>query len=160
MPDTQRSVLPPGLRQASLFTQLIGVAKKDLARHREYGFVGEPFQERREKLTIHAHVAIEQHDDVILGGAKASVRSSAKSQVAVKRQYSHGREMFAQEFRAAVFRAIVYNDNLVLGIAGQGFHDGRDVLFQKIAAIPIGNHNTCRTVVGPLVWWKRFLAEH
>ena len=118
MPDAQRSIFPPGLRQAGLFAQLVWVAEKDLARHGKYGFVGEGLQQWWKKVGFHAHVAVQQDHDVIFRRAKAGIRSAAESKVAIESQHAHGREVFAQELRAAVFRAVIHDDNFVVRIAG------------------------------------------
>ena len=72
-----------------------------------------------EKIALHAHIAIQQHDDVILGRAKTRVGSAAETKITIERQYAYGREVVAQEFRTAVFGPVIHNDDFVVGIAAR-----------------------------------------
>src|ERR1700719_2323624 len=78
MPDAQAAVLPPALRQPGFFPQFRRIAEENLARDREYLFVGESVEQRGEEIRLNAHVAIEQHDHVVFRAAKACIRRSSE----------------------------------------------------------------------------------
>ena len=86
MANAQRALLPPAFRQAGFFAKLVGVGEKDLAGDGESFFVAEPVEQRRKKIGLHAHVAIEQNDDIVLRGAEAGVGAASESQVSIKRE--------------------------------------------------------------------------
>src|SRR5450631_2177799 len=73
MPYPQRAILPPRLRKPGLLAQLIRIAEVDLARYREHRFIGERLEQRLKEIALHAHVAIQQHDDVVLRRAKPRI---------------------------------------------------------------------------------------
>ncbi len=83
MPYFQTAILPPSLRETGLFAQLGRVAKEDLARDGEDALVAEAFEERRQEVRRYLHVAVQQHDDVVLRGAEAGVGASAETEIAV-----------------------------------------------------------------------------
>ena len=61
--------------------RLAGIAEKDLAGDGEDFVVGEAVEQRREEIGLDAHVAVQQHDDVVPRGAKAGVRSAAEAEI-------------------------------------------------------------------------------
>ena len=88
MAHAQAAVLPPALRQAGLLADLGRVAEEDLAGDGEDLGIGEAFQQRRQEIGGHAHVAVQQHDDVVLGGAEAGVGAAAEAQILRQRQHA------------------------------------------------------------------------
>src|SRR5579862_7499484 len=76
MPHAQAAILPPALRQPGLFPKLGGVAEKNLTGNGKDFFVREAREKRREKIRLHAHVAVEQHDDVVSRRAEACIRAA------------------------------------------------------------------------------------
>ncbi len=117
MPHSDGSVLPPGLGQAGLLAQFIRIAEEDLARDREYALIGEGVEQRRQEVWLHPHIAIEQDHDVVLGRAKAGIRSAPETEITFERQHTHGREVLLQKVRAAVLGPVIHNNNFVVGIA-------------------------------------------
>ena len=79
--DAQAAVLPPALREAGLLAELGRVAEEDLAGDGEDLGIAEAFQQRRQEIRRHAHVAVQQHHDVVLGGAEAGIGAAAEAQV-------------------------------------------------------------------------------
>jgi hypothetical protein len=57
---------------------LSGIAEEDLAGDGEYLFVGEAGEEG-EEVRLDAHVAVEQDDDIVAGGAEAGVGARRRS---------------------------------------------------------------------------------
>ena len=115
-------------------------------------------EQRREEIRLHAHVAVEQHDDVVLRGAKAGVRSAAEAEIAIERQHADVRES-ARAANSALpsVGAVVDDDDLVVGIAAKRFDDGRQILCEQIAAVPVGNHDAGGAVGAALVRRERRL---
>ena len=81
MAHAQRAILPPALSQAGFFAALRRVAEEDLAGDGEHRFVGEAGEQRREEIRLDAHVAVQQHDDIVLRGAESGVRAAAEAEV-------------------------------------------------------------------------------
>ena len=77
----QAAVLPPALREAGLFAELGRVGEEDLAGDGEDLGIAEAFQQRRQKIRSHAHVAVQQDDDLVLRGAEAGIGAAAEAQV-------------------------------------------------------------------------------
>ena len=116
----QAAVLPPALRQAGLFAHLGRVAEEDLAGDRENFGIAEAFEQRRQEIRRHPHVAVQQHHDVVPGGAEPGVRSAAEAQVLRQRQHlDTAGNARAHEIRAAIRRAVIHHDDLVVRVAGQ-----------------------------------------
>jgi len=53
------AVLPPALRQPSLFANFIGVAEKDLAGNGEDAGICKSFEQRRDEIGRDAHIAVQ-----------------------------------------------------------------------------------------------------
>ena len=141
VPDAQAAVLPPPLRQPGLLAQFRRVAEKDLAGHRENIRVAKAFDQGREKPLVHPHIAVQQDDDIVPRLAKPGIRSTAEAQVLRKRQHPHGRECGSHKLRAAVRRAVVHDDDFVVRMSGHGGDHRRQILFEKVFAVPVGNHD-------------------
>src|ERR1039457_2658305 len=77
----QAAVLPPALGEAALLAEPVWVAEEDLAGDGEDFAVAEAFQQGRQEIGSHAHVAIQQDDDIVPGGAEAGVGATAEAQV-------------------------------------------------------------------------------
>jgi hypothetical protein len=60
--DAEAAIAPPTLRQARLLASARSVAEENLASHGEDVLVGEGFEQRREKIALHPHVAVQQDD--------------------------------------------------------------------------------------------------
>ena len=99
MAHAQAAILPPALREAGLLAELVGVAEEDLAGDGEDAGIAEAFEQRRKEIGGHAHVAVEQHDDVVFGGAEAGVRAAAEAEILVERDQFHLRESSADDTR-------------------------------------------------------------
>ena len=91
------------------------------------------------KPGVHPHVAVQQHHDIVPGGAKARVRAAAETQVRGQGQQFHLRKRGAHEIGAAIGRAVVHHDDFVFRIAGQGGGDRGQVLLQQVPAVPVGD---------------------
>jgi hypothetical protein len=141
MPHAQASILPPALRQPGLFAHAGRVAKEDLAGDRKHIRVREAFEERRQEIGRHPHIAVQQHHDAIPGGANAGVGAAAKAQVLGERQQPHLRKPLGHEGRAAVGGTIVHHHDFVPGVAGQRGNHRRQVLLQQVFAVPVGDHD-------------------
>jgi len=142
MTHAQGAVLPPGLRQAGFFAQLVGVGEEDLAGDREYVRIAKALQQRHQKIRRHPHIAVQQHHDIVLRRAKAGVGAAPESQVARQRLQVHLREVGAQVLRAAIGGAVVHHHDFVLHVAGQRRDHARQVLLQQVAPVPIWNDYT------------------
>ncbi len=81
MAHANGSTLPPGFRETGFFADFIGIGEKDLARHGEDGRIGEAREQRREKIGLDAHIAIQEHDDVVSGGREAGVGTASKAEI-------------------------------------------------------------------------------
>ncbi len=79
MTNAQAPVFPPALRESSLLAHLGRIGEIDLASYRENLFVAERLEQRLEKIRLHAHVAVEQYNDVVARRAKAGVGASAEA---------------------------------------------------------------------------------
>ena len=81
----------------------------------------------------------------LLRRAKTRVRAAAETQILRQRQHFHAAEMSrASELGAAVGRPVVDDHDLVFRIARQrGFNRGQ-ILFQQVAAVPVGDHDAWR----------------
>ncbi len=115
--NAQRALLPPALRQAGFFAKLVRVGEKDLAGDGEGFLILEPIQQRREESAFHPHVAIEQHHDIVLRGAEPGVGAASESEVLDQREHADLWKMFAHERGAAVFGAVVDDDDLAAGMS-------------------------------------------
>ena len=91
--------------------------------------------------------------------AKPGVRAAAEAEIAIERQHADRREMLAQEFRAAVFGAVVDHDDFVVRIAAERCDHRWQVLFEKIASVPVGNDDAGGAVVRPLIRRKLLGAK-
>ena len=89
MAHAQAAVLPPALRQAGLFADFGRIGEEDLAGYREDFGIAEAFQQRRQEVRSHSHVAVQQHHDVVLRRAEAGIRSAAEAQVLRQREHGH-----------------------------------------------------------------------
>ena len=139
MAHAQAAILPPALRQAGFFAQLGRVGEEDLAGDGEHIGVVEAFQQRREEIGRHPHIAVQQDHDVVFRRAESGVGAAAESQVARQRHQLDLRETGADKLRAAICGAVVHHHDLVVRIARQGGDDGRQILFQQVAAVPVGD---------------------
>ena len=79
--DAEAAVFPPRLGEACLFAHLLGIAEENLAGDGEDLFVGEAGEEGGEEVRLDAHVAVEQDDDIVAGGAEAGVGAAAEAEV-------------------------------------------------------------------------------
>ena len=91
---------------------LLGSLKKIWQETAKTFAIGEAFEQRREEVGRHAHVAVEQHDDVVPGCAEAGVRAAAEAEIRGQRQHLHRGKCLAHELGAAVGRAVVDHDDL------------------------------------------------
>ncbi len=114
MAHAQAAILPPALRQAGFFAQLGRVAEEDLAGDGEHIGVVEAFQQRREEIGRHPHIAIQQDHDFVFRRAESGVRSAAESQVRGSATSLTCGKRGAHELRAAIFRPVVHYHDLVV----------------------------------------------
>src|ERR1035438_9628982 len=140
MPHFQAAILPPALRQSCLFAQLSRIAEENLARDGEHALVAETFDERRQEIRRHLHIAVQQHDDVVPGGAESGIRAAAKTEIPLERQHLHVRKRPPHELGAAIRRPIVDHDDLVFRIVGQGGDYRREVALEEVAPVPVGDY--------------------
>ncbi len=133
---------PPAFRQAGFLAEFVGVGKEDLASDGEGLVVGEPGQERREEIGFHPHVAVEQHDNVVLRGTEARIGAAAKSEILIQREDAHLRESFSQKRRAPVFRTVVHDNDFAVRTGFEGGGHRGQIFFEQVAAIPIRNDDT------------------
>src|SRR5687767_15356285 len=117
MADTKLAARPRGLRQAGFFTNFIRIAEKNLTRDGEHQIVREGAEQRREEVALHAHVGVEENDDLVLCSAEARIRSAAKALIPREPKHAYGRKCFLDEIGAAVGRAIIDYDDLVVCVA-------------------------------------------
>src|ERR1700730_761849 len=102
MAHPQAAILPPSLSETGFLPNLLGIAEKDLAGYSEHFFVVKCIEQRRQKMLLNPHVAVEEHDDVIFRRAKTSVRAASETEVVIERQQSDRGKMLADECRAAI----------------------------------------------------------
>src|SRR5579871_4007184 len=117
----QAAILPPALREPGFLAQFRRIAEEDLARNREDFFVRERSEKWREKIRLDAHVAIEQHNDVVLRRAKAFVGAASETEIPLERQHADLRKVRPQEIRAAIVGAVIDDYDLVAAVAGHRF---------------------------------------
>ena len=118
-----------------------GSLKKDLAGDGKHELVCEAVEQWLQEIRLDAHVAVEQHDDVVPGGAEAGVRAAAEAQVRRQRDHANIREMRSYELRASVGGGVVDNDDLVAGMMRHRLDDGRQILLEQIAAVPVRDYH-------------------
>ena len=111
MADAKCPLLPPAFSQSGLLAELLGIGEEDLAGDGEDFLVGEPVQQWCEKIALHSHVAVEQHDDVVPRGAEACVRSAAEAEILFERDHANLRKGLAEKLGAAVGRSVVDHDD-------------------------------------------------
>ena len=85
MPHPQASLVPPAFGEPGFFAQLGWIGKMNLAGDREHLFVREAIEKGREKIALHAHVAVEQDDDVVARMLESAIRSAAEAEIFVER---------------------------------------------------------------------------
>ena len=144
MTHAQCAVLPPALREAGLLADLAGIREKDLAGDGEHGRVGEAFEQRREKTRLHAHVVIEEHNDIVLRLTEARVRAATEAEVPLQGHQSDLREMGPHISRAVIGRSVIDDDDLIGRVAGQRGDDGGQIAFQQVAPVPVRDHDAGR----------------
>jgi len=98
-----------------------------------------PSSKGARKVGSHAHVAVEQHHDVVPGGANTRIGTTAEAQIARQCDELDLRERGPDEIGAAVGRAVVDHHDFVIGIAGQGFDHRGQVLLQQVLSVPVGD---------------------
>ncbi len=135
----QAAILPPALGEPGFLAHPGGIAEKNLAGDGEDQRIVEAFQQRRKETRVHPHVAVQQHHDIVPGGAKARVRAAAETQVRGQGEEFHLWKRGADEIGAAIGAAVVHHDDLVFRIAGSGGGDRGQVLFQQLPAVPVGD---------------------
>lgn len=145
--DAEAAVFPPGLGEAGLFADLLGIAEEDLAGDGEDFFVGEAGEEGGEEVRFDAHVAVEEDDDIVAGGAEAGVGAAAESKVPGVADETDVGEIGGEEFGGAIGAGVVDDDDFVGG-AGGG-EDAGEILFKEIAAVPVGDDDAGGGGVGP-----------
>src|SRR5262249_24191794 len=114
VPNFQSSLQPPALCQPRLFARLVRIREKNLARYGEDFLILESIEQRLKRTALDTHVAVQQHDDIVLGFAKSRVRSAAESEVGRERKDLHRREVFPHKFSAFIRRSVIDDDDLVL----------------------------------------------
>ncbi len=149
MADPKAPALPPEFRQPSLFANLVWIGKEDLAGNREYLFIRESIQQRLEKIRFHAHVAIQQHHYIVPSLSESRVGAAAEAEIFFERHHADLGKAFADECGATIGRTVIHHDDFAPGDAPRRGDHRRKILFEKIAAIPVGNHDRGRTSVGP-----------
>src|SRR5579871_4918405 len=130
MADTEIAPLPPKFGESGFFANLIGIGKENLAGDRKHLCVSEAVEQGLEEIRFDAHVAIEQNDDIVAGGAEPSVRSTAEAEIVFQRDHANLRESLANEVGAAIGRTIVDHDDFASGDALRGGDYGRQIFFE------------------------------
>ena len=158
MAHRQTPIAPTGLCESGFLALLGRIGEEDLRRHREDPRVAEAFEERREKVRLHAHIVVEQDDDIMTRRAKAGVRPAPKADVGFKRQNAHFRELPLEHFTRAVGRAIIDDQNFVPRVVPESRNQGRQIAFQMLAAVPGRDHHADRRAVDsfPVIRWVVF----
>ena len=140
--DAQAAVLPPALGEAGLFAELGRVAEEDLAGDGEDFGVVEALQQRRQKIGRHAHVAVQQHDDVVLGGAEAGIGAAAEAQILGQREHRDVREMWrAGNRRCHRWSRCPPRGFRCRGLPASAVQMLGDVLREQVSAVPVGDHH-------------------
>ncbi len=151
MANAQAAVLPPALRESRFFADFGGVSEIDLAGYRKNLLVVERLEQWREKIRLHAHVAVEQYDDIVACRAKPGIGPAAETEITIEHQHFYRWKVFPQKFSAAVGRCILDDDDFVIRIAGQRLDDRRQIFREKVAPVPVRNHYCGGCVGTPLV---------
>ena len=81
MAHPQAPSLPAANRKASFLPHLLPITEKDLAGDGEYFRVGKSGQQRFKKTGIYLHIVVQQHYNIVLGGANTGIRSTPKTLV-------------------------------------------------------------------------------
>ena len=101
--------------QAGLFAAFRGIAEEDLAGDGEDGFIGEAIKERREKIGLDPHVAVQQHYDIVFRGAKSGIRTAAEAEILRQGKQLHFGIVRGDPIRAAIDGTVVDHDDFAAG---------------------------------------------
>ena len=108
---------PPAFREPGFLAKLVGIGKEDLAGDGEHLLVGEAVEQGLEEIRLHAHVAIEQHHDVMRAARNPAFEPPPNPRFFSSARSANLRETFADERRAAVLGAVIDHDDFASGNA-------------------------------------------
>ena len=98
-----------------------------------------PASSGREEIRLHAHIAIQQHDDVVARGAEAGIRAAAEAEILRQREHADLGIVRANPVGAAIGGTVVDDDDFAARVGCDGGEPGGQKALQQIAAIPVGN---------------------
>ncbi len=152
MAHAQPAILPPAFGQARFFAALRFVAEENLAGDGEDRVIREAREQRREEVRLHAHIGVEQHDDIVLRRAKPGIRTAAEAQVfrQAPARAPPGNS-FASNPRCHRVEPLSTTTISLPGCRGDRGNPGRQKSLQQIPAIPVGNHERCGSRLRPRV---------
>ena len=151
MADPQSTLQPPAFGEAGLLTQLLIVRHEDLAGHREDLVVREAFKKGCEKPGVHAHVAVQEDNDLVSRCLEALVGSGPKSEIAIQGHHANAGVVPPHEIHAIVLGPVVDHNHFAPRMVGNRRDHRRQILFEQVAPVPVGNDNARRSSGGPLV---------
>ena len=116
MSEVDIAVHPTAHRKSRFLTALVGIREEDLRGNREYSWVAKAVDQGLQKFWLDLHVVIQQHNDVILRGADACVRTATEAQISAHFKHSHRRELTCQVLASPVVRGVVDDQDFVIRI--------------------------------------------
>ena len=102
-------------------------------------------EQGREKIGLHAHVAVEQHDDIVLRGAEPGVRSASEARD-FRRARAGGPSGNVSRTNAALPSSEPLSTTMIRcrdGLRCAAITEG-EIFVEQIAAVPVGNDDRSR----------------